>query len=265
MKDKSYQNTLKKLLKEFWVAPMDAFIRSYETEIWNKVRFLHPNLDIGCGDGRYDRLLFENKVFDYAIDPDRKQIKIAQKEKLYKKVVLSNAEKMPFKDNHFMQVISNSTFEHIKNDVAAIKEIGRVSKRGGLISFTTTSKYLKDNLLASLKSKEKFNDFNRRFNHFHYRSYFEWKKLLKKCGFKVIKHYSYLSVRDFRIWLVLYNIFTFKIINRELWSYLKDSKYSKYIPSKVVSEIEYFLINLLRDKNIVKNGMWQFIQAKKIQ
>ena len=63
---------------------------------------------------------------------------------------------------------------------------------------------------------------------------------------------------------MLFELFTYKINNREMWSYLKDSKISKYLPSRLFSFIEYNTINILRDIKPVDYGLWVFIDAVKV-
>lgn len=48
---------------------------------------------------------------------------------IYKKIVAGNATDLPFKDQTFKTVISNSTFEHISADKKAVSEVGRVLKK----------------------------------------------------------------------------------------------------------------------------------------
>ena len=264
MTKRSYLTTLKRFLQEFWFIPSDALIRSYESEIWKRMRFPNPNLTIGCGDGRYDRMLFNEEGFDYAIDISKKDFILAKNSGFYTNVELADATKMPFKNNFFAAVIANSTIEHIKNDKKAIEEASRVLKKGGMFYFTTTTDLLEKELLTVLGSKENFEIFNTRMNHFHYRSFREWKEILEVCGLKVIKHSYYMNSKTLNIWYRLFKLFTNKFNNRELWSYLKDSKYSRYIPGKLIGMIEYMIVRKNVSVNENESGVWQYIAAQKI-
>lgn len=260
----NYFKTLKSFLYNLWFIPSDAIIRSCEHQIWKRIQFANPSLTIGCGDGRYDKMLFENSIFDYAIDITKKDVLEAKKSRIYKNVQLADAKKMPFKNNAFAAVIANSTLEHIREDKKAIKEISRVLKRGGMFYFTTTSDFLKNELLNIMNSGKEFQKFNKRMNHFHYRSYSDWKKILESGGFKIMKHSYYMNLKSLRNWYHLFKLFTIKLADRELWSYLKDSKYSKYIPGVFMGELEYWIVRRIVSFNRSDKGVWQFISAKKI-
>ena len=252
------------LLNEFWFAPMDAYSRAFEIPIWRNLIFKRAVLDIGCGDGRIDKYLFKGKKINVGLDPSPKSILEASNCKLYKKVIQARAEKIPFKDEVFNTVILNSTFEHIRGDKKAVKEISRVLKRGGMLYFTTTTYNLKKELLNIFNGEELFVQFNKRMSHFHYRSLDQWKNILKKYNMVIVDKFTYFTKNDLKLWLALFRIFTFKIKNREIWSYLKDSKYSKYLPSKLISKIEYLIIFKFSDKKMRSEGLWQYIAAKKI-
>ena len=106
------ENLLASFSKEFWFAPSDVFLRATEAYIWSKQKIKSPVLDIGCGDGRISKLLFQGrKKIDVGLDVDSQEVKNARKTRLYKKVVLANASKLPFKDKNF-----NFQFHSLKRD-----------------------------------------------------------------------------------------------------------------------------------------------------
>lgn len=257
-------SALKALLSEFWFAPMDAYLRAFEVAIWKKIKFKKPTLDIGCGDGRIDTLLFSGKSIEVGLDPSKKAIIFAKNNILYKEVVVGRAENILYKNGSFNTVILNSTFEHIKGDLKAIKEISRVLRIGGVLNFTTTTKNMKSELDAIFSDSNEFKKFNKRVEHFHYRSLDEWREILLKNNLVILEHFTYFTKNDLRKWLTLFKIFTYQFKDRELWSYLKDSKFSKYLPSNFISMMEYKILLPLLDDNMCEEGMWQFISAKKV-
>lgn len=251
------------LLKEFWFSPCDAFLRAPEVTIWKNIKFKSPTLNIGCGDGRNDKYLFEGKTIDVAIDYDKEAIESAKTSGLYKKTILASASNMPFKNRSFNTVISNSTFEHIKNDIKAISEVSRVLKRKGRFIFTTTTDILENELKEIGVKEDKLKTYNKRVDHFHYRSVGWWVNLLNKNNLKVKNKFLYFPKENVRMWWYLYKLTVFKPYKRELWSYLKDSPYGKLVPGSIFANFYYYLLKSRYKKSFSDDGVWMYIEAVK--
>jgi len=253
-------------ISRFWFAPSDAYLRAIETNIWNKYSFKNKKvLAIGIGDGRYDSLIFKkHKRIDCGIDNDINSINGSSKNKLYKKVYCESAENMHFRNNYFDLVISNSTFEHIKNDLKSVSEVSRILKKKGKFLFCLPTKRLPKSLEKIGVSNDEIKWFNKRVSHLHYRTLKEWKEILKENGLQVNKSYYYMDEKFLKVWWRLFKISVFKPYHRELWSYLKDSPYGKLAPKKLIIRIlKYYLRNKL-DNIFNKNGVWLFIESEKI-
>ncbi|HLE48705.1 MAG TPA: class I SAM-dependent methyltransferase [Patescibacteria group bacterium] len=251
------------LLVNFWFAPCDAFLRAPEIAIWKNIKFVKPTLNIGCSDGRMDRYLFEGKNIDVALDNDRRLIKLARKSGLYKKTILTSADKIPFEDEYFSTIVSNSTFEHIKNDLESVKEASRVLKKGGSFILTTTNdRFLKTMFKLDLK-EDKLKRYNKRVNHYHYKSEDDWVKILKDVGFSKVYTKTYDPDDWMRTWWILFRMTTLRVYKRELWSYLKDSPYGKLFPKKLISTFIYETLLHVYKKSYDSPGNWLFIWAIK--
>lgn len=255
---------LKLFLKEFWFAPQDAFLRTTDTLIWKEQKFVYPVLDIGCGDARISKLLFKGrKKIDVGLDMNEKEVKNAEKSRFYKTVVCADAAKMPFKDNSFWTVVSNSTFEHIRKDIEGVQEVSRVLKKGGKFLFIVPTKRLKKAILGYLEDKEKLNAYNKRVSHLHYRSLKEWKDILRKSDMEIVNYQSYFPKKAVVAWFKLYRIAIFKPYKRELWSYLKDSPYGKFAPKGMISFLLFKYLERFFDDMYEDKGCWIFIAARK--
>ena len=256
-------NYLKDLLNEFWFVPCDALLRAPELAIWQNIELKGPTLNIGCGDGRIDKFLFKGKKINVSIDYDKKAIEIAKTSGLYGKTICASASNMPFDNNSFNTIISNSTFEHIKRDLSAVNEVYRVLKKGGSFLFTTTNDRFPNTMRIIGLSRQRFKIYNQRVNHFHYRSETDWKDILTRTGFSFFYIRSYLPDKWMSVWWILFKLSTWKIYRRELWSYLKDSPYGKIFPKKVISKILYFTLLDNYKKSFQQPGNWLFIYAIK--
>jgi SAM-dependent methyltransferase len=255
---------LLELLKDFWFSPCDAFLRAPEIGIWQSLKIKKPILDIGCGDGRIDKHLFKGYSIDYGLDPNKNEILRAKSSGLYKHLLIAGAEKIPLENQHFNTVICNSTFEHIKFDKKALSEISRILKPKGELVFTTTTDILLKYLKEIGVTGSELVKYNHRVSHYHYHSINEWKNMLNNNNFEIIDYCFYFPKKLVSIWYWLFKITTFKIYHRELWSYLKDSKYGKILPSIIIYKLWYLILHKSYKRAFDKDGCWLFIRARKI-
>ncbi len=95
-------------------------------------------LDVGCGDGSFTKYLVgrSNKVF--AIDIKNQNIEKKLPQVIYKK---ADARKLPFKNATFDFVFCSDVLEHVENYQKIVKEITRVTKKGGECLISTVSGY----------------------------------------------------------------------------------------------------------------------------
>ncbi len=247
---------LLKLLSFSWPTPSDAILRGREALVWSSVKIKHPILDIGCADGQIGEIVYYNlPKIDVGIDTDIGYINSAGEKPKYFRVLVGDARKIPFPDRKFNTVISNSTFEHIeKTDVPAIKEVHRVLKPKGKVYLTVPSERFGELFEA---------DYNRRAAHYRYRSLHEWQILLNKNGFDLTSHHYYFSTSVIPIWYKLFKISTTKLFHRELWSWLRDSRFSFLIPKKLLIQIMVPIINNLINQSGRGLGTWLFLEAVK--
>ena len=241
---------------KLWYAPADVLLRAKEGLIWSDQQIIPPSLDIGCGDASISRILFKgHQPIDLGIDLDKSAIKKARQSNFYKKVMAVNAANMPFKNNQFQTVISNSTFEHIVNDTKAVQQVSRVLKPKGLFIFTVPSTRLQPYFSQPI---------NRRVSHLHYRSLSDWRQLLKANGLKLVEAHYYLAPPAVKLWLQLFKLLTFKPYKRELWSYLQDSFLTPILPKKIFASLINQLLLPHYYPAFNQDGTWLFIKAVKL-
>lgn len=114
------------------MAPHRALLRSIESRFMASVPLNHPVLDVGCGDGHFASVTFTEPI-DVGMDPwQRDLLECATLgSSVYKDLVLGSATEMPFADESFQTVVSNSVLEHIPDVEMTVREIARVLKPGG--------------------------------------------------------------------------------------------------------------------------------------
>jgi ubiquinone/menaquinone biosynthesis C-methylase UbiE len=246
-----------------WVAPGDALLRVTETLIWRNFQFKHPILEIGCGDGTISQYLYKHlDKIDMGIDLDPTGAMATSRYKATKK---ADATKLPFPDNSFATVISNSTFEHIGEDLQAVSEVARVLKKGGEFWVTVPTPTLKRELQTFTSSPAAFKKINDRIAHYHYRSAAEWGKHFAAVDLKLTAHQTYLSPSAIHLWYKLFRAMTFIPYKRELWSYLTDQRFHNLFPSQIIRQAEHqILLKKLSEPLIHSHGAWQMLKAVKL-
>src|SRR3990170_7629822 len=100
-------------------------IYSSELKTLRKVIPEGLGLEIGVGSGRFAQPLGAK----IGVDPSRNMLKLAKKPRI--QVILGTGENLPFNDLTFDFVFVIVTFCFVENPVSAMKEAGRVLKRGG--------------------------------------------------------------------------------------------------------------------------------------
>lgn len=97
-------------------------------------------LDVGCGYGGLIKQLafFRKNLAFVGIDISKSMLKLGREylRKVKAKLLFMFAEKLSFKNEEFDLVLCKDTFHHFQNAVKVLKEMYRVTKKGGHIYIT---------------------------------------------------------------------------------------------------------------------------------
>lgn len=175
-----------------------ALIRANEIRALERVDFVSPVLDVGCGDGLVAKVLLSNRkgTFDWGTDLSAREIAKAKKTKSYRHYKVASVYDLPFKDGSFETVFSNSVIEHIPNLEQALSEMSRVLKKGGKLIITVPSPYIGEYLLGrALLGQTYINTFNKLFKHYNLHDHNGWRKKMSKHSLKLVDYHYYHSSR----------------------------------------------------------------------
>ena len=92
-------------------------------------------LDVGCGEGRFCRMLDERGARTTGVDPTEKLLDVARERHSGGRYLDAGAELLPFEDASFDLVISYVTLCDVADYRAAISEMARVVRPGGRILY----------------------------------------------------------------------------------------------------------------------------------
>jgi SAM-dependent methyltransferase len=190
------------------MAPHRAILRAVECKFMGRVPLTPPVLDIGCGDGHFASVAYDNLPLDVGIDVQARDLtEAANRAGVYRKVMFASATALPFADASFNTVVSNCVIEHIPDNVAVLQEIGRVLRPGGTFAATLPSEKFPEFLLGSTlfrklglrKLSQAYGSFfNRISYHYHVHQPAVWRKWLTAVGLVVEEQTYYFSAAAHR-------------------------------------------------------------------
>jgi SAM-dependent methyltransferase len=122
-----------------------ALLRSVEARFYYSLDLRGPILDVGCGDGHFGQMIFNEPIVT-GIDLAPAALEKANQAGVYKTAVQATGDQLPFPDAYFASAFSNSVLEHIEAVGPVLRETNRVLKRDGRFAITVPSQYFNDYL-----------------------------------------------------------------------------------------------------------------------
>ena len=170
-----------------------AFERILECKLLAAETIEPPILDLGCGDGLFASVLFDQSI-DTGIDPNIRELDHAAKLGIYRELICCYGDVIPKPSDHYQTVISNSVLEHIVDLEPVLREAFRILAPGGAFYFTVPADNFEvwtvGNLVLSGLGLRKMaaryrSRFNRFWKHHHAYSDAQWELVVTKNGFHV--------------------------------------------------------------------------------
>lgn len=124
-------------------------------------------LDVGCGEGRFCRILQQRHIETIGIDPTEKLITVARQRDKNGSYLVAGAEKLPFDGESFDLVISYLTLIDIEDFRTSLREMVRVLKPGGRLLISNLNSFISSCPTGAIR------DANGKFLHFPVDHYLE--------------------------------------------------------------------------------------------
>jgi SAM-dependent methyltransferase len=184
-----------------------ALLRSVEASYYQTFDLPAPTLDVGCGDGHFASLTFDEPI-DIGLDPWHGPIHEAKSRRVYRLLTEADGGHMPYPDGQFASAFSNSVLEHIPEVEQVLAETARVLKPGALFAFCVPNHRFNESLSISialekvrLKSLARLYRafFARISRHRHLDSPEVWQKRLERAGFVVVKWWDYFPPKSLAV------------------------------------------------------------------
>lgn len=183
-----------------------AMLRAVEAQFYQGYELPSPTLDLGCGDGHFARVTF-NQAIDVGLDPWAGPIHQAARGKAYRFVVQGDGSRMPFMSETFASAFSNSVLEHIPQVQAVLSELRRVLIPGAPFLYCVPNpRYLSELSISGWLGQiglkrlgQAYSDWFRRMSRVEHAVWPEvWQNWLEAAGFKLEKWWHYFSPQAMR-------------------------------------------------------------------
>ncbi len=125
--------------------------RAWEYAAYQKYELTGRILDLGCGDGRYFRLIWPHATDVVGVDMDPTVAELGKQSGVYRKVHVASAHQLPEESESFDHFFANCSLEHMDNLDAVLAEIYRCMKPGArLLCSVVTDRFVQWSLLPNL-------------------------------------------------------------------------------------------------------------------
>jgi SAM-dependent methyltransferase len=248
-----------------------AFERYLECELFLNKTFVHPILDLGCGDGLFSYILFDEKI-DTGIDLNNDELACAKKLQCYDELICCPGDKIPKPDGLYQTIFSNSVLEHIDTLEPVFKEVYRLLSTNGRLYLTIPSiDFEQYTTINQLLLKIGFSQVASRYQKFcskiiwrqsHYHTIKEWESIVSTFGFEVVDSFTYDKKR---ICLLNNFLYPFGILGLMNKRFLKRWVWVPAIRRIVIFPLYSISKQILNNDEHQTNGGLVFLELKKVK
>jgi SAM-dependent methyltransferase len=203
-----------------YIPPLSHW-RAWEYAAYQHFRLNGRILDLGCGDGRYFRLIWPNATDVVGVDMNPGVAELGRQSGVYSEVHTTPAEQVPEPDASFDHVFANCSLEHMDHLDAVLAEIHRCLKPGGtLLCSVVTDRFVQWSLLSNLFAMAGFDDaaiaLQKDFLDYHHLAnplpVDEWENSFKRAGLIPDEHIPILPKHNSGIFLLMDNLWHVKYV-----------------------------------------------------
>jgi SAM-dependent methyltransferase len=201
-----------------YVPPINLW-RAWEYAAYRRYRLDDPVLDIGCGDGRFFRLVWPGARDVTGVDIAPGAVEAARQSGVYSQLHLAAAHRLPVAPESFASAFANCSLEHMDNLPEVLRGICRSLRPGGrFVLSVVTGKFIEwatlPLLVSQLGDADKAQRLRDDYGAYHHLvnplPIAAWIAELEAAGFEVREHVPIVPELTSRLFLFLDNLWHVK-------------------------------------------------------
>jgi SAM-dependent methyltransferase len=186
--------------------------RAWEFAAYRRYALRQPVLDVGCGDGRFFRLVWPGIKDVYGIDQQPAAVERAIQSGVYRCVWRADAAALPGDIGPFESVFANCSLEHMDNIDGVLASVRRTLVPGGMFLFSVVTDniarwFSPATLVRALGEEALASHLFEEWLHYHHLvnqlPVEHWCAALVQAGFEVIEHIPIIPEMSARLFLLL--------------------------------------------------------------
>jgi len=194
--------------------------RAWEYAAYQNYRIKGRVLDLGCGDGKYFRLIWPKVKDVIGVDMNPAVAELGRKSGVYQNLHVTPAHQIPEMDESFDHVFANCSLEHMDNLEAVLTEIKRCLKPGGtLLCSVVTNRFVQWSILSNILAEagyEKESSLQKK-NFLEYHNLTnalavnEWVNQFKTAGLETEEHIPIMPKFNNALWMLMDSLWHTKL------------------------------------------------------
>ncbi|WP_152544076.1 class I SAM-dependent methyltransferase, partial [Thermoanaerobaculum aquaticum] len=205
--------------------------RAWEYAAYRRYDLEEPVLDIGCGDGRFFRLLWPNVRSAVGVDHDPLMVEAAKRSGVYREVFLGPAHRLPFSSGSFGSGFANCSLEHMDHLSEVLRSVWFCLTPGGpfLLSVVNDNlcRWATLRLLAeAIGEPERAQSVQAEYEAYHHLVNAlpteVWAERLTEAGFEVLEYIPIVPEVTSRVFLFLDNLWHLRLRGGEAGMFFQE-------------------------------------------
>ena len=193
-----------------WIPSMITW-RGWEYAAYRRFALPEPVLDIGCGDGRFFRLVFPHIHAVHGVEADAGVADAATRSGVYRQVHVTHAHLLPVGGERFASAFANCSLEHMDRLPEVLRGIFESLEPGGVFLFSVvTNRFVEWSplrlVLEAVGEPARAREVQRGHEEYHHLvNPFPaegWIDRLRHAGFEVLQHIPVLTEMTGRLFLL---------------------------------------------------------------